>query len=248
MNGFQSKVIEEFGTIHQTLASKVSTLVVQEIKANFEINGAFNVTMNDLNTLSARLVSSFTSELEKIRGVLTHQNNPTNSAVVVLEDDYLSLEAGKAPSWWGEWNWKDGKLAHPVPLGWRFPSRLSLKRIWDLWHFGHRAEKLRPLKFLSRKHDAAVESDKKLYSTVSKLVAEFEKFIVNHNPRVLPDGIDQIRKLSYIQNDIVTAKVYLEFIQYLYETANSGNFNREDDVSYGTLYNKLLEVEKKLSI
>jgi hypothetical protein len=45
------------------------------------------------------------------------------------------------------WSW--GGRLHMVPQGWVYPST-NIKDTWNLWHFGHLADKIRPLRCLKK--------------------------------------------------------------------------------------------------
>mmetsp|Transcript_24789 Transcript_24789/g.53608 ORF Transcript_24789/g.53608 Transcript_24789/m.53608 type:complete len:534 (-) Transcript_24789:1085-2686(-) len=41
------------------------------------------------------------------------------------------------PTWWRTWDWSDGILYHFTPEGWRWPSGITCKQVWDLWFYGN---------------------------------------------------------------------------------------------------------------
>lgn len=46
----------------------------------------------------------------------------------------------------GSWTW--GNRIHPVPNNWKFPSSISVERLWSLWYRGNQSENIGPYKVI----------------------------------------------------------------------------------------------------
>ena len=116
------------------LRSELPTEMVNVLLSRFTVNGAIPVTLDDIKALMSQAVSQMRTEL---RDALPDPGRPSASASA-------PHEACDDPRFqW--WTW--GGSWHMVPEGWRFPST-DAKTTWNLWHFGHVADRIQPLRKL----------------------------------------------------------------------------------------------------
>jgi len=114
--------------------------------AKFTIHGALPVTADDLRDMMGQLSAQLRSEFQQLASTaaarpLTDPSSSSSSSPLIDSDD--------ADPRFTTWTWK-GRL-HPVPENWLFPST-DVKATWNLWHFGHVGDRIRPLRCL-KKHD-----------------------------------------------------------------------------------------------
>ena len=108
----------------------------------FSINGAVPLTADDMRVM----MSQFTAQLRAEFQQLASASTPPAASSTLASAASLLMDADPRFSMW---TWK-GRL-HPVPEGWKFPST-DVKATWNLWHYGHLGDRIRPLRHL-RKHD-----------------------------------------------------------------------------------------------
>ena len=65
-----------------------------------------------------------------------------------------------------------------VPQGWTVPSSISLKRTWLLWHFGHAADRIGPLRGL-KKFDLASPPQVTLWSKTVQTMSAVARDMVD---------------------------------------------------------------------
>ena len=239
-------VVNKLDDMKETIVQNVSGEVVQGIKSNFVVEGVIPLSVQDLQSLEVRIGKSIEMTVNnKIDEFLVTYNAnssqlPTSGMRGVGEDT-----SNVNSRWWGKWDWEDGKLPHPVPKSWRFPSRINVKRLWDLWNFGHIGDGIRPLKFISRNIDILERSDKKLHSMARCVIAKLSEYITDpENKITFPAGIQKIKDLNQVQSDEVFSRAFKPFIDRLYK-AVSADCNRYEDVCFGTIYNRIQAYNKQ---
>jgi NACalpha-BTF3-like transcription factor len=106
------------------------------VLSKFSINGAIPVTMDDLKRLLGNAVKEMRAE---VRQALPDRARA--SAALEL------VELSATDSRFKTWTW--GGRMHPVPQDWQFPST-DVKATWNMWHFGHVHDGVRPLRDLKQ--------------------------------------------------------------------------------------------------
>jgi hypothetical protein len=136
---------------------------------------------------------------------------------------------------WKTWYWGDGRFCHFVPLDWKFPTRLTMKALWDLWWFGDKTTGIRPFYRIDFSHEL---KETKVKMRHSRALAAVEYFIkVAHEKKLFRDGIICVSQLLITESDNLFMEVFSHVIQALY--ANKKEPGRPMEISYGTIYDKL---------
>ena len=135
-------------------------------------------------------------------------------------------------------DWGDGKIGHFVPKDWRFPERLSVKAMWDLWFCGNQDIGIRPYRLINHSIDL-VQEDKMKVTRVRKVVGFMEKIITELES--MPRGTTSISNISMVDNDRTFDEAFVIMIQRVY---NGKKVDRVEGKSYGTLYNKIVKLGK----
>jgi hypothetical protein len=138
---------------HLAIAGKVQTLINECKKAHGDAELMQQTMLNDLPAAVARAVgdslrAEFNIEgvaavsahdmrrgFEDMQGVLLRQLQQMQN-VGGSEPVATSLPAIQ-PTWWRTWDWNDGILMHYIPVGWRWPTGITTKQVWDLWYYGN---------------------------------------------------------------------------------------------------------------
>ena len=168
----------------------------------------------------------------ELANITRNQLNDANNMDTAIDQ----LNQPHEETWWGRWNWNDGLLFHPVPRNWIFPNRITVKRMWDLWFFGHQAEGIRPYRFINRNLDMTTKAQRKSYTEAKHVINKLVEFIQNMEPPVLPYSNARIQDLQVTQCDIIFHAVYPNFITTVY---GDNRCNRPIEVSYATIYNRM---------
>jgi hypothetical protein len=137
MSNELTDVVKQTQVLREKLLVKCTELpseLVNVMLSKFTVNGAIPVTADDLKVLLTNVLTQMRVELRAALPASTHaaaSPQPTDP----LGDPRFQ-----------QWVW--GGKFHMVPEGWRFPST-DVKATWNLWHFGHVHEKIRPLRHLT---------------------------------------------------------------------------------------------------
>jgi hypothetical protein len=128
-------VVSRTEQLKQTLLTRCDELpaeVTNVMLSKLSINGAIPVTMDNMKDMLDMVVTQLRAEI-RTQATDTQAMPPLITPSI---DSRFQLWA------WG------GKL-RMVPEGWVFPST-NAKDTWNLWHFGHLADKIRPLRYLKK--------------------------------------------------------------------------------------------------
>jgi hypothetical protein len=87
-----------------------------------------------------------------------------------------SLLSASSDSRFQTWMW--GGRMHMVPEGWTLPFSINLKDTWHLWHFGHIAHRIGPLRSL-RKFDLASAPQVTLWSKTKQTMGAVAQEMVD---------------------------------------------------------------------
>lgn len=126
-----------------------------------------------------------------------------------------------------------------VPEGWRFPST-DVKSTWNLWHFGHVHDRVRPLRYL-KKVDLTGASQCTLWSKCRGVMKAVAAEMVEM--KLVQSG-EEVKKMSAVDSSVAFDRV----IAHLVEKAKAGSTRgsrRWTEMSISTLYDRLRSVREK---
>jgi hypothetical protein len=161
----QEKFGDEMGKIRQELSllpNLIADVVVKEIRKKFTIQGVAPLTIRDLEEFKL----SFMAEIRQmfLGSGRTNQENQTISEDIVDN----RVMAGGAQSWWKAFNWNDGNPWRLVPFNYRFPRKIAIKVMWDLWWLGDKSTGIRPLRLIDGLNSLPHKGDKNVYCQAKK--------------------------------------------------------------------------------
>ena len=205
-----------------TMPTQIAEATVAAIREHVEITGMHQLTIQDIRSVFAEHTASLIAPN-------VNEIAPPNSAAgpTIL----------RGTSWWGQWSWHDGKLDHFVPLGWRFPSGLTMIRMAMLWFMGNWAEQIRPYRLLHR--DDLATQDKMQYTRAAKVAEEIVVFVNRENLLV---GSERIGTLTSERFDEILPRAITALLRTLLTEAQMSW--RPQDTTYGTCYNLIIRARK----
>jgi hypothetical protein len=126
-------VVNQTQQLREEVLSKcdgLPTELTNVMLSKFSINGAIPLTMDNMREMLSAVVSQLRAEMREVLAVDSVAQS--------------SLIPPSPSSRFETWNWK-GRF-HMVPPGWTLPSSINVKDMWHLWHFGHLADRIAPLR------------------------------------------------------------------------------------------------------
>jgi hypothetical protein len=221
-------VVTQTQVLRQELLAKCTELpseLVNVMLSRFTVNGAIPVTVDDLKTL--------------LNSVLTQMRVELREALPAAAPTPHSLQHGDplADPRFQLWTWK-GRL-HMVPEGWRFPST-DVKSTWNLWHFGHVEDRVRPLRYL-KKIDLVGASQYTLWSKCRGVMKAIAAEMVEMK---VVQTIEEVEKMSAAES----TTAFDGAITQLMEKAKAGSTRgprRWTEMSISTLYDRLSPVRER---
>lgn len=134
-------------------------------------------------------------------------------------------------------DWGDGLgKHHSVPKDWVFPSNITCKAMWDLWHYGDVSTGICPYGKFFHKIELKRKNDLQNYSRAKCVVAHIYSIISNDNLLLTED--EDVFRLQMHDSDAVFNNAYSSMVSELYGTSVS---ERVVEVSYGRIYNLITE-------
>lgn len=211
----------------QSLPAVISTKVSEELRQNFVINGIAPLTIRDIDV-------RMTEQRNDFRALIMQLMESSRGGSTAAPTAEPSGNVGDE-SWWKMWNWNDGTIAHFVPPGWRFPTGITVKCLWDLWYHGDRSIGIRPLKLLKKDVEVS-KADGMKYSRATVVLKFMGKIMEEDNSST------NVTRLTLQQSDALFHKTYKRLLQSMYSVQpDSEKLTRKDEVSYGTAYKLLCE-------
>ncbi|CAM9390413.1 unnamed protein product, partial [Ectocarpus fasciculatus] len=218
-----------------TLPQSVSQSVSDDIRSSFTINGAMPLTKRDITDKFDSFKDDILAHMEQTR--LTFTEAMANNINATHNNNSNTLEGNPSDSEWNQFSWDDGKIGHCVPLGWRVPTLLNTKTVYDFWWYGNKLSEditIRPYRLISKDHDILVKDAMK-YHRMHFVMEYIEKIIKDNG--LLSSGVRNIGCLPISESDAVFGEAYDILITQLYGENQSGRSRRVSNISLGTIYN-----------
>ena len=222
-------VAQQTAVLKDALLAKCTELpseLVSVMLSRFSINGAIPVTIDDIKTLLNNAVNQMRTELRDALPAASSATVPPPDPTDSAADPRFQL-----------WMWK-GKL-HPVPEGWKLPST-DLKATWNLWHFGHVQQWIRPLRNL-KKADLEGGGQISLWSKTNGVMAAIADVMVEME---MVHTAADVAKLSAEESSVAFDAATLQLMEKL-KAGSTTRRGRWMEKSVGTLYNHLNGGRKK---
>ncbi|OWY99979.1 hypothetical protein PHMEG_00028928 [Phytophthora megakarya] len=228
VNGLRGEVANfrnKINSLEAKLPNEVASTVVSELRQHFVVNGVAPISLHDLDSkiadLETRMSAQFSSALRAVQ-------LPSNSPDTASTSNHSS---------WRSWSWNDGKLSHSVPKDWEFPARANVKTLWNLWFFGDKDTGIRPYRLLRKQHD--IMPQHRMRHSRVRIVMEYMESLAD-KAELFPVGSKGVSMMQIPVADKVFDVVLTAMLSQLYSKMPK----RAEDLSCGTLYNKLCQYRK----
>jgi hypothetical protein len=197
-----SDAVRHTQVMKEALLSKCAELpseMVNVLLSKFSINGALPVTIADLTALLSSAVDQMRKELRD--ALPSARPLPPAPPTDPNLDPRFHL-----------WPW--GGRMRMVPQDWLFPST-DAKATWNLWHYGHVGDHIRPLRYLT-KSDLKDASQVTLWSKARQVMKLIAQVMVEMR---LVQTTEEVEKLLPVDS----AEAFDKAIVQLMEQAREGS-------------------------
>jgi hypothetical protein len=135
------------------------------------------------------------------------------------------------------WTW--GGRMRMVPEGWKLPST-DVKATWNLWHYGHIQDRIRPLRHL-KKADLQGSTQITLWSKTNGVMAAIAATMVEMKK---VETVEGVTKLSATESAAAFDDAIVELMESVRVGSTKGTV-RWMEMSISTLYNHLKVVRQQ---
>ena len=168
----------------------------------FSVNGAIPVTLDDMKTMIGQVVAQMRAEMNSASTAVTaalSSSSPTSSSSSDVSDDPR----------FRVWMWK-GRM-HPVPQGWQFPST-DVKATWNLWHFGHVHDQIRPLRHLVTADLDGTAKQRTLWSKAHGVMTALAQTMVDME---MAHTVDDVTRWSAAESSVAFDSAIVQLVEKL---------------------------------
>lgn len=227
----EKRIIDQEDKMQHDWPQHISAVICKDLTENFEVNG-----LNGINRMQLDISLKTLSE-QIMEGVERLVQQCIGSSANNADENDISEDAFK----WRAWPGSNGVIVRFVPPDWTFPKNIPLSMLWKLWHFGHKDMGIRPYKLLNMKVEAG--NDYKLhvsnYNRAATIMRYLDEQLKNSDPPLLPHDFHSITQLKPSKAYKLFGKLYSQLLERINHTGKL-DCNRDDEISYGTIYNLLL--------
>jgi hypothetical protein len=228
MSSELTAVVNRFQSLKEAVLSRCDELPVEVTNvmlSKFSVNGAIPVTMEDMRALLSNAVAQMRAEIRD-----AHAAERGASALLPHLDP-------NADPRFQVWTW-GGKL-HMVPQDWIFPSA-NVKDTWNLWHFGHLTDKIRPLRYL-KKYNLGSAGQITLWSKTSGVMQAISQVMVEKG---LVQSLQDVQTLSAADSSAFFDQAIVQLMEQL-KAGSTKERGRWMEITVPTLYAHVLRVRKR---
>ena len=211
------------------MAESIPIAVSEEIRSNFLIDGVMPLTSRDLDRRLKQME-------ENIHSLLAASSSTFKEMIQQQHKEPQSPTTGESFKW-GSWTHPNcGHIKHSFPPGWEYPDRIPLKALWDLWYFGNKEQRIRPLKDIK---DVDMHNDKsKVRRSRARGVMSFCEELMKEYGLLIDKTVEE---LSIIESDNVFHQLFSIVTRKL---RGRRKVDRVEEKCYGTFYNWILKYKK----
>ena len=169
----------EVKMIVEKLPGKIIDLLLEKIR----VEGVQPVTLQGIQDLILNILSSENSpihalsqEIRKISAIIQPTRSDTQEALA--SDSTRRVAIGDFHSWPN-----DTERMHLVPAGFRWPTGLNTKTIWDYWYFGNPHPDIRIVQYrrIEPKYELVTDQCKVEYTKAKRIMERLTKILIEDN-------------------------------------------------------------------
>lgn len=213
------EIIEKIDTLNNSLPQTITETLLE----NFNIEGALPITRDQIEGMIVNMSDAIVIRLQGALGLPPNNNDNNNIPGEEIIIDFMT------------YNW--GGHLQMVPEGWRLPESLPINRMWDLWWYGNRADRIQPYRRL-KGFNLSVRVDKVNLSRLKKVI----ETIVNIAREMNLLQIDQrCESLTLQESADILRVAYHALCMRLYNSNTDVELEqyRIHDKTYNTIYCRL---------
>jgi hypothetical protein len=228
MSNGLTDVVKQTQLLKEELLSRCAELpaeLTNTMLSKFSINGAIPLTVDDMRAMLNSVVAQMRAELREVHAVemlASASTAPIDPSV----DPRFQL-----------WSW--GGRLHMVPQGWVYPST-NIKDTWNLWHFGHLADKIRPLRCL-KKFDLVGAAQITLWAKTSGVMKAISQVIFDMK---LVEAVEDVLKLAAADSSAFFDRAIVQLMEQV-RSRSTQERGRWMEMSVPTLYALVLKTRKR---
>jgi hypothetical protein len=230
MSNGLTDVVKQTQLLKAELLSRCAELPAELTNAmlsKFSINGAIPLTVDDMRVMLNSVVAQMRAEIREVHAVERLASAPVSTAPIdPTTDPRFQL-----------WSW--GGRLHMVPQGWLFPST-NLKDTWNLWHFGHVADKIRPLRCL-KKFDLASGAQVTLWAKANGVMKAISQVIFDMK---LVAAVEDVQTLSAADSSAFFDRAIVQLMEQV-RSRSTEERGRWMEMSVATLYAYVQRTRKR---
>jgi hypothetical protein len=253
INSLEALLTKRMDDFEQLFPKKCSTLISDDLRSQFRIEGVIPLSLNDLKGVMSTMEDAFAVKLTSFQNYIEQKMLSMNSASIIT-----------SPSGWA---WEDFRRdcdnrERIVPTDFAFPRKTTVLEMCRLWWYGDRSTGIRPYRLITPADLPMRERDTMQLSRTSKVMKGIQKIIddnrflaanavletpsydaagkmVSPETTLLEDA--EIDKLTSPQFTIVYNKAYYNVFLPAVDTKKS----RKNDLTVGTAYNNMCAYKKQ---
>jgi hypothetical protein len=237
-SNFVEKMSATVSTQSEQILTKIAEVPLElrrDLLEHFTIEGVAPVNMSDIKTLLAEHHNELFEQFSLFHS--TAKNTCT-----AIEDTAPSTKPAACYSGFMEWEW-GGQSGRMFPETFEFRT-LDCKTMWNLWHFGHSGEHIRPFKTDGFYKHLRNQTQKVRYCQTKRIMLILEKIIQDNS--WLPDPVEDISSLDVAQSDEIFERAFSRMMVDLY-AESSFSSKRPHELMIRTLCNRSFNKRAKKS-
>jgi hypothetical protein len=228
----KTEILKQFNELPELLTDK--------ILSNVQVNGAVPVTMDSLKTVLDKVMTDMKQTIYSVSNSNSNVNSVSSNYNSTL--DISNSVAVQPVMSFQSWMWKGSEekqaILHMVPEKWTLPIG-NIKYIWNLWWFGHIADKIQPLRFL-KSNDLMNSAQTTQHSKFKKVMAAIEA--IARERRYIQDN-ERFDKLTKEKCNEIFDKSYEDLLNQILDSKEREG--RITQLSIATIYDKLRKRKRK---
>jgi hypothetical protein len=222
-------VVSSTRQLEEAVMSRCDALpgqVKEVLLDNFSIHGALPLTQDFMREMMNATIAQIRTEIRDKQAADT-AGAAQSSLIPAFLDSRFHL-----------WMW--GGRMHMVPQGWTLSSSVNVKDTWNLWHFGHLADRIGPLRGL-KKFDLTTNAQVTLWSKTRGVMQAIAQMMVDMQ---LVGTLQAVLTLNAADSATFFDQAIVAWMETLKPGSTQGR-KRWMEMSIATIYTLMLKTRKR---